>query len=259
LFVHHVDEGHDHVVLGHTGLIWGFSGMNAAGISFGAFSSDTLDNGMVEEIINNLGDISQAELLATGVPMGMVGRALLNRAATVDEADAVVGEYQPSFGWNMLVADADGGQLALEMDSGISGKHRHYSYTVNSSRDEPTSVASVGADDLRVACHFVANTQDMDLLFIRPQRYWSSFYFRSMKAYYILGELIGLSYGNLGVTEMVDIMRHPDLVDPRDSMSAVVFENTAGRLHVSMGVMPATDGEFHPFHLDRLLSQDQRP
>lgn len=253
LFVHHVDNGHDHVVLGHTGLIWGFSGMNSRGLSFGAFSSDSLDNGMVEEIVNNLTNISQARLLATGVPMGMMGRAVLNRAATVGEASAVVQEYQPSFGWNMLFADADGGMLAMEMDSDIRDEGGFYSYSINDNTDDPTSVASVGPDDLRLACHFVANTQDMDMLFIRPQRYWSSFYFRSMRAYYILGEQIELSYGALDVPKMIEIMRQPDLVDPRDSMSAVVFENTARRLHVSMGVMPATDGQFRPFDLNRLL------
>jgi len=95
----------------------------------------------------------------------------------------------------------------------------------------------------------------MRMLFIRPQRYWSSFYFRSMKAYYILGEQIRLSYGELDVPEMIEILRHPDLVDPRDSMSAVVFENTARRLHVSMGVMPATDGVFQPFDLAQLFGK----
>jgi hypothetical protein len=37
-------------------------------------------------------------------------------------------------------------------------------------------------------------------------------------------------------------------------MSAVVFEPGAGRLHVAMGQVPATDGEFLPFDLDELLS-----
>lgn len=255
MFVHHGDDGYKHVVLGHTGLIGGFSGMNSAGLSFGVFSSDTLDNGMVEDIVNNMLNISQARLLTTGVPMGMMGRAVLSRAATVDEAALVLGEYQPAFGWNMLFADAEGGMLAVEMDSDIRDEGGLYSYSVNDNSDDPTSMASVGPDDLRLSCHFVANTQDMQMLFIRPQRYWSSFYFRSMKAYYILGEQIDISYGGLDVAKMIEIMRHPDLVDPRDSMSAVVFENTAGRLHVSMGVMPATDGEFQQFDLDQLFAR----
>ncbi len=250
LFVHHTDEGQDHVVLGWTGMVWGFSGMNDQGLSYGAFSSDTLDNGMIEEMLNNIVDISQARLVASGVPIGIMGRSILNETSTVDEATAWLESHQRSFGWNILLADAEGGMQAVEMDADVLGFGGFASYSVSDDPTEPWAVASVGPDDLRLACHYLRNTEDMSFMFLRPQRYWSSFYYRSMRAHYILGERIAERSGDLDVAGMIAIMRDPDLVDPRDSMSAVVFENADRRLHVAMGVMPATDGEFMPFDLD---------
>lgn len=254
LFVHDVDEGIPHVVLGWTGLAWGFSGMNAEGLAYGVNSSDTLDNGMVVDVLAHMGNLSAARLVGRGVPVGLLGRAILSGSTTVDEAVATLADSERTYGWSFLLADRASAILAVELDSDIMGEGDGGLYAYAPSDGSPAAaLASVGPDDLRLACHYVANTEDMSLSFIRPQRYWSSFYFRSLRAHSILGEHIEGASGALDVASMIETMRDPDLVDPRDSMSAVVFEPETGRLHVAMGQVPATAGEFRPFDITELL------
>lgn len=244
LFVHHVDEGLDYAVLGWTGLVWGFSGMNADGLSVGIQSSDSLDNGMMVDIAIHLGNLGAARLVTVGVPVGMMTREVLASAHTAAEATSMLEAMPRTYGWNLLVADRDGDLRVAEMDSDILGDGGFAEYGAG---DQPA--ASTGPDDLRVASHYVANREDASLPPLRPQRLWSTFYFRSLRASSILGERIGDAIGALDVPTAIDILREPALVDPRDSMSAVVFEPAARRLHVAMGHVPATSGPFLPFDL----------
>lgn len=252
LFVHHADDGHDAVVLGWTGLVWGFQGMNDQGVSYGIFSSDTLDNGMMVDIAVHLSNLERARLLAVGVPIGMLGRTLLNRAGTAAEAAELLHDSRRTFGWNVLLADAGGDLLAVEMDSDILGDGGFVRYG-------PTEGSSVGADDLRLGCHFVANAEDVSLPPLSPQRAWSSFYYRSLRAQSILGDRVAGALGALDVASSIDVLSDPELVDPRDSMSAVVFEPAARRLHVAMGQVPATAGPFRAFALDDFFPAEDAP
>lgn len=258
LFVHHVDEGLDHVVLGWTGMIGGFSGMNSEGLSYSITPSDSLDISMVNDILANIINLERARLICTGIPAGIIGRGIISGAGDVDEASTWLESSTRSFAWNVLLADRSGDMRAVELDSAILGDGGVYAYGP-ASGDERHAIASVGPDDLRIASHFVSNTEDMSFIFIRPQRYWSRYYYRSLRAFYTLGDRIDGVYGQLDVDTMIDIMRDPDLVDPHDSMSAVVFEPAAGRLHVAMGQVPATDGEFISFELADFFGEGGSP
>ena len=224
------------------------AGFGAEGLSYGIFPSDTLDNGMVVDIVTHLSNLERARLIGVGTPIGMLARTVLNQAHNVEEATEILRTARRTFGWNMLLADGDAEIRAVEMDSGILGDGGFSTYGP-SSDGSSTDGSSVGPDDLRLASHFVANADDIDFAPLRPQRTWSSFYFRSLRALSHLGDRIGDGLGRLDVESAVAIMRDPVIVDPRDSMSAVVFEPAARRLHVAMGEVPATDGLFRPFDL----------
>ncbi|MFN7132477.1 MAG: hypothetical protein ACK4N5_10365, partial [Myxococcales bacterium] len=122
--------------------------------------------------------------------------------------------------------------------------------------DEPDNLdrhgrplASVRADDLRLASHFQRNTDDMFTAEVAgqrivPQRAWSSYWFRSLRAFALLGEHLEARYGKLTVDEAKAVLGQPGLVDQSDSMNAVVLEPKTRRLHVAMGQVPATAGAF---------------
>jgi hypothetical protein len=261
LFVHRPDSGKAHAVLGWTGLIWGFAGMNEDGLSVMATMSDTLNNPLTGEVRK---DITSALLLSSGTPVGMAMRGLLAKTDTLDEATHYLKWVQSTFGWNLLVGDRFGDMGVVELDSNILEKPNEGYYVYTPDVEQPRNLdssgepyASVGPDDLRIASHFRSNAQDIDtyiLIFeVRPQRYWSSFYFRSLRAYYTLGEEIASRYGSISLDGMFEILRNPLLVDPRDSMTAVVFEPSKQVLHYGMGQVPATDGSFIRFDLNAFL------
>jgi hypothetical protein len=257
VFLHIPDDGEPFVVLGWTGILWGFTGMNSRGLAYGVTTSDTLDNGMVIDVLVNMASLEDARLVVQGVPMGVLGREVLSRCATVDEAADLLEASVRTFGWDVVLGDAEGGILVAEMDSDILGTGTGF-HRITVDDEGPAGRSSVRADDLRTASHFMANVDDFDVPPMQPQRFWSSFYFRSLRAFYVLGERIDERYGDLDTTAIVEVLRDPDLVDPRDSMVAVVYEPAVPALHVSMGVMPATDGEFRTFDLGEWLGGGAR-
>lgn len=256
LFVHHPDDGPAFAVLGWTGVVWGFSGMNEAGLAYAVNLSDTLNNGMVKQVLDHVFDLGEARLVASGVPVGIVGREVLRRARTVDEAAGVIRETPASFGWNYLLADARGDIRGVEVHSNILDDPDGGFFSLAPGDLDPWGRpwAGVGTDDLRLASHAILRTEDISLDFfgllkINQQRYWTSFYFRSLRAFYRLGEEVARAYGHLDVDRLEAILRTPDLVDTRDSMNAVVFETESRRMHVAAGQVPATDGPFLTFDL----------
>ncbi len=262
LFAHEPDDGKAFAVLGWAGIIWGFSGMNEDGLSYMITPSDTMDNPLVDRVRKS---IMYAKLLSSGVPVGLKGRRMLETMADVGEAEASLAGEPNTFGWNMLLGDAAGGLRVWEMDSNILEEADQGFVPYGPEARDPANLdewgvrhASVGEDDLRIGAHFQKNRPDIDtqiLIFdAQPQRYWSSFYYRSLRTFLILGEKIDRLYGQIDLAGTIDILRSPELVDSRDSMNAVVFEPTLLMLHVAMGQMPATDGEFIPYHLPTLLA-----
>ncbi len=246
--------------VGWTGVISGFAGMNVDGLAYAVDMSDTLNNGMTGEILHNLLDLDKAKMEATGVPGGIMGRVLLEKASTVEEAAKVLKGLLPSFGWSFLLADAKGGMRVVEVHQDILKQNTGYStFTVPPKDKGDTDQhgrpwASVGPDDMRIASNEISNQNDIDVnLFgmahILPQRFWTSFYFRSLRAFYILGDEIRGHYGKFDVRTMVRVMRDDDLVDHRDSMNAVVLEPQTLNAYVASGVVPATSGTFNHFNL----------
>jgi len=246
LFVHRPDDGTPFAVVSWSGLVWGFSGMNRDGLTYMVNPSDTLDNPLVGQVKQH---IDEAQLLSTGIPIGVKGRILLEQSDTVPEALALLAAEEDTFGWNLLLGDQNGAIAAAELDNNVMRESDggFHSFTPED------GIGNVGPDDLSMAMHFLANLPDIDFSFlafhVQPQLLWSSFYYRSLRAFYILEEEIQSRYGKLDLPGMIEVLRHPELVDIRESMNAVVFEPESGKLHYAMGQVPATDGEFVEFDL----------
>jgi hypothetical protein len=245
---HHPDEGDSFVTIGWTGIIWGLTGINSRGLSYGTNSSDTLDNGMVVDVLANASHLENASLVVSGTPIGFVGREILSRCGTVDEAVELLRTTRRTFGWNMILADAEGDIASIEMDSDILGMGTGFRQ-IQITDEGPMRTASAGPDDLLMGSHYVSNVDDFSISVMRPQRFWSSFYFRSVRAFYILGEEISAHYGELDTPTVIDVLRVPGIVDYRDSMMAVVYEPSSRVFHVALGRVPATDAEFRRFSM----------
>ena len=252
--------GKPYMYLGWTGTVWGFSGMNSHGLAYAVNLSDTLNNGMVGEILKNLLDLKKARMEATGVPVGIVGRILLQKASSVSEAKELLKQLEPSYGWNFVLADAKGDFAVVEVHPEIRKKHHALAaFTVPPTGPNDLDPwgrpwASVGMDDIRAASHEVVLTEDIRInLFgaikVLPQRFWTSFYFRSVRAWHILGQQIKRYYGHLDTHRIIEILREPDLVDQRDSMNSVVFEPQGLRAYVASGSVPSSDEPFVVFDL----------
>lgn len=251
-FVHVPDQGFPFVTLGYAGLIWGFSGMNAEGLAWSFTNSDTLNNPMVKSFVDDLFD---ASLISSGVPIGIIGRDLMQNRRNVGEAVDILRQVRATFGWNVLVADAQGEQAAVELDSNIKQVDRSGAFVIGPDTTDAGNLdasgnplASVNGDDLRIASHYVKNLNDLQtqvMIFdLRPQRYWTSFYYRSLRAHSILGGQILGKYGQLGAAGAIEVLRDPDLVDSRDSMMAAVYLPKSLQLQYAMGQVPATSGDF---------------
>lgn len=266
LFIHRPTNGKPHVVLGWTGVIFGFAGMNSDGLTYAVNLSDTLDNPFTKEFKDKL---IAAKLLMSGMPIGIMGREIMAHRSSVGEAITWLKNQQPTFGWNLLLADKHRNMAAVEMDSNILADKGPYT-VYSSDANDPENLdgwgrllASTGPDDLRMASHFQKNWYDIDFemqgFLIQPQRYWSSFYFRSLRSFYILGEEISARKGSIDVEGVKAILNTKELVDPRDSMNAAVFEPERGVVHFSLGNLPATAGPYIEFDLNAWLARGGTP
>jgi Acyl-coenzyme A:6-aminopenicillanic acid acyl-transferase len=249
VFVHHTDSGYSHAVVGWVGLIYGFSGMNSEGLTYGVTIADTLNMPMTTQFINLL---FYAQLITEGIPVGIMGREILNKTSTVAEATEWLRDKKPTYGWNWLLADAEQTFTAIETHANVLDDATNMGfYTYNADTSDASNydlhgemLGSVGTDDLRISSHFQHYKDDIDLeLFgfhIQPQRYWTSFYFRAVRAFYELGDLIDDRYGELDSRAVMDLVGHEELVDQRDSMTATVWEPEQLLLHYALGNVPAT-------------------
>jgi hypothetical protein len=256
LLVHRPDDGLAHVTLGWTGAVFGYSGMNEAGLAYAANPCDSLDNPLVAELREHL---ILAKLLSSGVPMGLLGRDILTHASSVAEALERLRGASFTFGWCFLLADAQGDLALVEADSDILGDGTGFRVLRPESEDpadlDPHGrrLGGEGPDDLRLNVHFRLNPDDLDLHLLnwalRPQRYWTNYYFRSVRSHHLLGEAMRARLGSLDAAAAQELLALPELVDSRDSMNAAVMEPARGLLHYALGQVPATDGPFHTLDL----------
>jgi hypothetical protein len=261
VFLHRPDVGRPHMVVGWTGAIFGFSGMNDEGLSFAVNYSDTLDNPLAAEFRDQL---IFAKMISSGVSISILGRELLSQAGDTEEAVAWLREQPYTFGWNFLLADARGDIRMVEVDSNIAGDATSFHAYGPESRDashlDPwgNPLSSVGNDDLSMGVHFRANREDihLDLLgfAIRSQRTWSTYYYRTIRSYHLLSALILDGYGSFDAPAAQVLLSYEPLVDQRDSMNAVVYEPARMMLHVASGQVPATDGPFRTIDLGAWLA-----
>lgn len=261
IFVHHPPTGPSYAYVGWAGVIWGFSGLNANGLAVAANYSDTLKNSVVNGLLKQISKLAVAPLLTTGVPIGLALRELLETGDSAAAAAKALDDFDHTFGWNVILADASGALRSVEIDSLLGGTARAWAPGDKAGRDDwGQPLASVGVDDIRAGTHFVKNTDDMSpfeyplpnfRLRIRRQSGWSSYYFRSLRAFGRLGDLIRDNYGKIDAAKAKQLVADPALVDTSDSMNAVVIEPATLRIHTSMGTVPATDSAFETVQLEK--------
>jgi hypothetical protein len=253
LLVHHPEQGFAHATLGWTGSVFGFSGMNTEGLSFAANPCDSLENPLVAALRR---DLFLAKLRSRGIPMGLLGREVLTRARRVSEALVILEAAELTFGWCVLLADAEGDIALVEMDTDILGDGQSFHVTRPGELDAlGRPLASAGEHDLRLHVHWLKNADDLDIRLLgfalRPQRYWTSYFFRSVRSHHLLGEALGERLGGLDRRAAEELLSTPELVDSRDSMNATIAEPARRLLRFALGQVPASAGGFHTLDLSR--------
>lgn len=229
--------------------------------------------------------LKEVRLLATGVPIGMSIRQVLAGSDTVEGGIELLYDMKRTYGWNIMLADALGDMAVIEVDSATQTEESDDDDGLVKNEDgflyygpdlgDPENLdengnlwSSTGPDDIRMGSHFRKNIDDMKVLLggadigemmgifePRRQRYWTGFYFRSLRAYYILGDKITERRGNIDSETAIEILRSYDLVDKRDSMCAAVYEPSKLTFHWAMGVVPASSGAFRKFDLGAELKK----
>jgi hypothetical protein len=239
LFVHVPDQGAVHAVLGYAGVLWGFSGMNAEGLALALTHSDTLDNSMAGGFFQDLFD---ARLAVSGVPIGLALREVLAGQSAAPQAADLLARVRHTFGWNLLLADAAGEVASLEVDAGLGG--------------EPATGPGVewAQGDLALqAAHFARNLDDIRrsvLVFdVKPQRCWSTFFFRSLRTLSTLARLLSERVAPLDAAAAMQVLGSSQVVDSRDSMNAPVYLPAERALWFAAGAVPATSLPFQRLDL----------
>ncbi|MFL5319252.1 MAG: carcinine hydrolase/isopenicillin-N N-acyltransferase family protein, partial [Myxococcaceae bacterium] len=255
LFIHHPDSGPEFAVVGWAGIVWGMSGMNRDGLAMACNPSDTLDNSVVNGLFGQIADLSSAKLVASGTPIGIFARQVLEHDADVSGAIARAKDTKHTFGWNCLFADKAGGLRAMEVDSDFDKNGGVFDVGPEDSDSTGARLASVSGNDLRIASHFRWNEADIPSFTVagqrvQPQRAYSSFYFRSLAAWARVGDELSDRRGRMNADAAIEILRIPALVDQSDSMNAVVYEPQQLRMRVAMGTEPATDSDFQTFSFE---------
>lgn len=245
VFVHTPDKGAPFAYVGWAGVVWGFSGMNAAGVGYACNSSDTLDNSVVGQVFEQVADLSKAKLTAVGTPIGFVMRRVLEQNTDVATALTTVRGLNHPYGWACVLGDAAGGQRAVEIDSDIFKEGMEGVYDFGTQE----RLSSTGDGDLVIGSDYAKNENDITRFMVAgqkvvPQRDWAGSFFRSRRAVSRLLEGVRAQYGTLDVEKVEALIADPAVVDMSDSMNAVVLDLKNRKLYSAHGQVPATKGEF---------------
>lgn len=241
---HFPESGPSFVTVGWAGVVWGFAGLSSNGVGYACNPADTLDNSVVGSVLENITDLSQAQLKASGIPIGFVGRKILERATDVATAQQQVEESPRVYGWTCLLGDRTGALEGNETDSDVLGDPGT-GYLAFA----PGGINSTNADNLIIASNYVTNVPDSPSLTlagqrILPQRGWSGFFNRSRRAFDGVKERLDAAGGPISPEWIQDLLGQPRFVDTSDSMNAVVLDFDKLQVRSAMGAVPATSMPF---------------
>ena len=262
LFVHHPTTGPAFAYAGWAGIVFGLAGMSNRGVGYACNPSDTLNNSVVGSVLDSVADITKAKLTARGVPIGIVGRKILETATTAQDAQDIVAGVRHVNGWHCVLADGAGGLSSVEVSSDIfkdTSNNGIFPYSTDDLDADGKRFSSVKSDDIEAASCANKNVADIAMLNlagqrITPQRMWSGFFFRSRRAQDLLARKVSASYGQIDTQKLRDFISDPDLVDKSDSMNAVVMDLTHKTFSSAMGAVPATSVPFEDFDLGSVVS-----
>ena len=237
---HFPETGPSFATVGWAGVVWGFAGLSSNGVGYACNPSDTLDNSVVGSVLEHITDLSQAELKASGIPIGFVGRKILERATDVASAQQQVQESPRVYGWTCVIGDSTGALEGNETDSDVLGDpgDGYTQFTVG-------GVNSTNGDNFIIASNYLTNVPDSPTLTlagqrILPQRGWSGFFNRSRRAMDGIKEKLDAAGGPITPEFIEDLLGQPRFVDGSDSMNAVVLDFKHLQLRSAMGAVPAT-------------------
>ncbi len=251
VLVHHPDDGTPaYATVGWAGVAFGLVGMSERGVGYACNPSDTLDNSVVGSVLDQIADLSKARLIASGVPIGFVGRRILETATDTGTAVDVFKASKHVYGWNCLVADSAGLLRSVEVDSDVFRNGTSVFTVAPEDRNvQGERIASVSDDDLIAGSSYRLNTNDVVTLNLSgqrvvPQKIWSTFFYRSRRVVDAVARRLDRP---LSVEAAEALLGDDELVDKSDSMTAAVLELSAKKLHYAIGQVPATSAPFETF------------
>lgn len=250
--IRHVPEtGPSFVTIGWAGIVYGFSGMSDRGVGYACDPSDTLDNSVVGSVLDQVVDISKAKLIASGMPIGFLGRRMLEQGTDAASARDVIANAERAYGWTCVTADRNGGMEAIEVDSDIfnDGMKGNFAFSLSDVDALGRRWAGTSDDDVVLGSNYVKNVPDIATLTVAgqrivPQRQWSGFFYRSRRAVDGVKGRLEAQKGTLDAEALQAIISDPQFVDQSDSMNAVVLDFDALEVRAAMGQVPATNAPF---------------
>ncbi|HEY1087822.1 MAG TPA: hypothetical protein VGE37_09010, partial [Archangium sp.] len=190
-------------------------------------------------------------LLAEGLPIGFLGRRVLEQATDAASARELVANAPRVYGWTCVFGDSQGGLEALEVDSNIFNEPSkgNFPLTTNELDAEGRRYASTGPDDFVLGSNYVKNVPDIATIAvagqrITPQRNWSGFFYRSRRAADGVKDRIEAAKGAIDADFLQALIADPQFVDQSDSMNAVVIDVKNLEVRSAIGQVPATNGPF---------------
>ncbi|MDP1826821.1 MAG: hypothetical protein Q8L48_26350 [Archangium sp.] len=250
--IRHVPEtGPAFVTVGWAGIVYGLSGMSDRGVGYACDPADTLDNSVVGSVLEQVADIARAKLLAKGMPIGFLGRKILEQATDAASAREVVAQAERVYGWTCVFADKTGGLEAIEVDSDIFNDGTRGTFPLSTTELDATGrrYASTSDDDFVLGSNFVKNVPDIATLNVAgqrivPQRQWSGFFYRSRRAVDGVKGRLEAAKGTIDAAFLEQLVADPQFVDQSDSMNAVVLDFEHLQVRSAMGEVPATNAPF---------------
>lgn len=248
----HIPEaGPAFLTVGWAGVAFGLSGVSENGVGYACNPADTLDNSVVGSVLENALDLSKAKLVAKGVPIGFLGRRVLEQATTAAQGRDLMLAAERVYGWTCVIGDKNGGLEAIEVDSDIFNDGSRGNFPFSSTELDPQGRRWAGLtdDEIILGSNFVKNVPDITTLTVAgqriiPQRQWSGFFYRSRRAADGVKARIAAARGTVDVEFLQNLIADPQFVDGSDSMNAVVIDLGAASLSSAMGTVPATASPF---------------